>query len=150
MNLQEAIQRFDVSKIIEQFGTWAVTKYGVECLTAYYPIEKSRLNEQDWVYHMAGKSWVNMQDFKAALEYAQHAYKPKKPGRNQRNVSTSTRFDVMKRDGYRCQLCGKQAKDGVKLHVDHIKPLAKGGSNAIKNLQTLCAACNLGKGTKSL
>jgi len=47
-----------------------------------------------------------------------------------------------------CLCCGK--KDSVtKLTVDHVIPLSKGGSNAIDNIQPLCLACNLHKGTKS-
>ena len=42
-------------------------------------------------------------------------------------------------------LCCRQIKV---LTVDHIKPLAKGGSNMIENLQPLCLECNLRKGTK--
>ena len=33
-------------------------------------------------------------------------------------------------------------------HVDHIFPLARGGSNWPHNLQLLCAPCNMSKGSK--
>ena len=61
------------------------------------------------------------------------------------SISKPRRFEILKRDGYRCQLCGKSADDGVILHVDHRVPLAKGGSNENENLWTLCEECNLGK-----
>lgn len=54
------------------------------------------------------------------------------------------RFEVFKRDSFRCQYCGAQAPN-VLLHVDHIDPVAKGGTNEILNLITSCSACNLGK-----
>lgn len=58
------------------------------------------------------------------------------------------RYKVFVRDGFRCVLCGATASDeGTKLHVDHIIPVFKGGTNSIDNLRTLCAECNLGKGT---
>ncbi len=62
----------------------------------------------------------------------------------------SIRFNVMKRDNYKCQICGKTAIDGAKLEVDHKKALANGGNNAIENLWTLCFDCNRGKRTKDL
>lgn len=47
-----------------------------------------------------------------------------------------------------CQCCGAQAKDGVLLHVDHVKPRYKFPQLALclDNLQVLCEDCNLGKG----
>jgi len=65
-------------------------------------------------------------------------------------MSDSLRFEILKRDNYRCQVCGLSAKEGVVLHVDHIKALARGGKTEIDNLHTLCERCNLGKGVKSL
>lgn len=61
------------------------------------------------------------------------------------SISKTRRFEILKRDDYRCQLCGKSADEDVKLHVDHRVPLAKGGSNEDENLWTLCEQCNLGK-----
>lgn len=61
------------------------------------------------------------------------------------SISKSRRFSILKRDGYRCQLCGQSQDGGAILHVDHRKPLAKGGSNTDDNLWTLCNVCNLGK-----
>lgn len=64
-------------------------------------------------------------------------------------MNDSIRYDVMKRDGFRCVLCGASSlDDGVKLHVDHILPVAKGGKTEMSNLRTLCERCNLGKGAK--
>ena len=65
-----------------------------------------------------------------------------------RLMSSGLRYDIMKRDGFRCTICGRGAEDGVKLHVDHIKPIAKGGKTEWNNLRTLCQDCNLGKKDK--
>lgn len=63
-------------------------------------------------------------------------------------VSDSLRYDVMNRDGFRCVICGASANEGVRLHVDHIIPIAKGGKSSINNLRTLCERCNVGKSDK--
>ncbi|MDR0977951.1 MAG: HNH endonuclease [Endomicrobium sp.] len=49
---------------------------------------------------------------------------------------------ILKRDRYKCVVCGKGRKDGVELHVDHIKPKYLGGKAVIENGQTLCAQHN--------
>lgn len=60
------------------------------------------------------------------------------------SLSKKLRFEVFKRDGFTCQYCGKGAPDII-LHVDHIHPKSKGGSNDILNLVTACSECNGGK-----
>lgn len=67
----------------------------------------------------------------------------------QRKLMTpSLRYDILKRDGFKCQICGYSQEDGIKLHVDHILPVAKGGKTIKRNLRTLCENCNLGKSHK--
>lgn len=52
---------------------------------------------------------------------------------------------ILKRDGYRCVICGRTAREGHELHVDHILPKDKGGKATIENGQTLCSICNFRK-----
>lgn len=63
-------------------------------------------------------------------------------------LTSSLRFKVFRRDNYNCRICGRSSTDGVTLHIDHIIPIAKGGTSELDNLQTLCKDCNQGKGTK--
>lgn len=63
-------------------------------------------------------------------------------------MTDSLRYDVLRRDGFRCQICGLTAQDGVKLHVDHIIPISKGGRTELSNLRALCDRCNWGKKNK--
>jgi hypothetical protein len=58
-------------------------------------------------------------------------------------------MEVFKRDSFTCQYCGKSAPTVI-LHVDHIKPHSKGGSDDIINLITSCRDCNLGKSDREL
>jgi hypothetical protein len=39
--------------------SWAITDYGIECLTTYYPIRASRLRSEDWACHVGDKSWAD-------------------------------------------------------------------------------------------
>jgi 5-methylcytosine-specific restriction endonuclease McrA len=59
-------------------------------------------------------------------------------------ISRKDRFEIFNRDGFKCTYCGQSSPDVV-LHVDHIKPVAKGGTNDRSNLTTACSACNSGK-----
>ncbi len=67
--------------------------------------------------------------------------------KSNRNINLRLRFLVMKRDDFKCCLCGRSpaTTKGLELQVDHIKPWSKGGETIINNLQTLCRDCNLGK-----
>ena len=57
-------------------------------------------------------------------------------------INREIRSAVYERDGYRCVICGEAS--GITL--DHILPVVEGGSDEIKNLQTLCYPCNYKKG----
>lgn len=64
-----------------------------------------------------------------------------------RRMGPGIRYDVMRRDRWRCVLCGATARDD-KLVVDHIRPIAKRGRTELANLRTLCYRCNAGKAAK--
>lgn len=64
-------------------------------------------------------------------------------------IPKKIRFEVLKRDKFTCQYCGRQAPDVV-LNIDHIRPVSKGGTNDITNLVTSCFDCNSGKSDTEL
>jgi hypothetical protein len=57
------------------------------------------------------------------------------------------RYQALVKHGAACQCCGATRADGVKLHVDHIKPRSKYPELelSLDNLQILCEPCNMGK-----
>lgn len=65
------------------------------------------------------------------------------------SISKKTRFEVFKRDSFKCQYCGKCAPDVI-LEVDHINPIANGGKGEMLNLITSCFDCNRGKSDRLL
>jgi len=64
-------------------------------------------------------------------------------------ITKKLRFEVFKRDYFKCQYCGLSAPD-VLLEIDHINPVSKNGKNDILNLITACRDCNRGKGADLL
>lgn len=62
------------------------------------------------------------------------------------------RYKVLEKYGATCQCCGATRKNGVRIHVDHIKPRSRFPHLELdeNNLQVLCEPCNLGKGAHSL
>lgn len=66
-----------------------------------------------------------------------------------KQLSKKIRFEVFKRDRFTCQYCGRQAPEVV-LHIDHVVPVAHGGTDDVLNLVTSCVDCNLGKGPREL
>ncbi|MEZ7198832.1 homing endonuclease associated repeat-containing protein [Pseudodesulfovibrio karagichevae] len=67
-----------------------------------------------------------------------------------REIRLGLRYDILKRDCFKCAICGRSPATNVscKLEVDHIKPWSKGGLTTSDNLQTLCDLCNRGKSNK--
>jgi 5-methylcytosine-specific restriction endonuclease McrA len=62
---------------------------------------------------------------------------------------------ILQRDNWTCQLCGvktPQSLRGKRVDnaptIDHIVPLAKGGSHTADNLQCACLRCNRRKGAR--
>ena len=55
--------------------------------------------------------------------------------------------NLLTAQNHKCASCRCSLKK-TGYHVDHIQPLAKGGTNWPDNLQILCPSCNLSKGAK--
>jgi len=57
-----------------------------------------------------------------------------------------TKREILQRDNYTCQYCGRQ---GPGLTIDHIVPRHRGGAQSWTNLVTACQSCNRKKGGQS-
>lgn len=74
----------------------------------------------------------------------------RKPKGGRKDAPKKIRFEILHRDGFRCQYCGTTPQLGAVLQVDHIIPVANGGANTWSNLITSCRDCNIGKRTMTL
>lgn len=55
-------------------------------------------------------------------------------------VAKRMRYEVMKRDGFKCVLCGSKEL----LQIDHRVARMNDGLDTFENLRTLCLECNIG------
>lgn len=95
---------------------------------------------------------------KQELEFFQQKDVKAKEVAKRRRVSPTQRKTVLERDGYKCRICGisRQYLDDkvpglgeyLRLEIDHIVPIAQGGTSDESNLQCLCWRCNSLKGSK--
>jgi len=68
-----------------------------------------------------------------------------------RPISTKLRAQVLDRNGFTCQMCGKcpgeidpETGRKVRLHIGHIIDKSLGGKDELSNLRALCSTCNQG------
>lgn len=57
-----------------------------------------------------------------------------------------TKREIFRRDGYRCQYCGRSSGS---LTIDHVIPRHRGGGHSWENLVTACSPCNRRKGGRT-
>lgn len=60
-----------------------------------------------------------------------------------------SRRNLYRRDGYRCQYCGK-SKSTSELSIDHVMPRSRGGRTTWDNCVLSCIPCNVRKGSRTL
>lgn len=73
---------------------------------------------------------------------------PLSADRKRNAVSDTVKQHVIKRDRSTCVYCGRTVY-GNNLHLDHVIPWSRGGSDEADNLVVACAKCNLEKGDKT-
>jgi len=66
---------------------------------------------------------------------------------NRRPIPPHIRRALIRMQKSTCQLCGAHGHKVI-IEIDHIIPIARGGTNNFDNLQLLCRTCNRKKGTR--
>lgn len=100
--------------------------------------EKAKEGRKRWQIENPGKNTVYNRNRKARKRNADGVF-------NKDDIQT-----IFESQGGQCNTCGKNLirYNKKQYHIDHITPIAKGGSNWPKNLQLLCPKCNLSKHAK--
>ena len=133
-DIKNGISKYSLHAFERRFGTW---RKALEFFVAYMNGEQEveKPDETD--------------DIQLPVIPLQSETETKR--RTKRDINLRMRFLVMKRDNFKCCMCGRSpaTTPGLELHIDHIIPWSKGGETVIDNLQTLCSDCNLGKSNLS-
>lgn len=119
---------------------------------SYYTIVK--LHEEEWLDEIItptarslGSSWIFIDSKKKYSEWILGDNNHKKHESVSRGLPKSMRFNVLRRDDFTCQYCGRKSPL-VELHVDHKIPFSVVKKHEMHNLVTACSDCNLGKSNK--
>lgn len=114
-------------------------KPGAWCVKYSYTSPQGRNHEEKLcrIFEKDMREFMSLyQEKKKQLTFAEQ---------QRRLMTPKLRYQVLREDGFRCVICGRGQEDGVKLEVDHIVPVSKGGRTVRSNLRTLCWDCNQGK-----
>jgi len=106
--------------------------------SAYLTIMGKRLEDSDRaIRKLYGDGFLEK------IAKGQYRYNPETSGRKEFiEFSQAEKNEILKRDNFRCVVCGLGRENGVELHIDHIKPRSSGGEGTVENGQTLCGRHN--------
>ena len=126
--IQKPLSKYSAGTYEKRFGSW---RKALEKFVAYMSNEES-ISSEEGIKSLSVESTTKH--------------------KTKRSINWRLRFLVMRRDDFKCKLCGASPamRPGTILHVDHIKAWDKGGETVMENLQTLCDQCNIGKSNLSL
>ena len=107
---------------------WVRSGYFIEWRQMRRPADLLR-----WCHHLSTKRWFTPFRMRLLIDSvsARKGWKiyGQKRGSDRQKMTPGLRMSILIRDGFRCVLCHRTpAEDGIKLHVDHIKPIAAGGT----------------------
>lgn len=101
----------------------------------------ARFNRQNDAQALLSKATRKLKNYKIvdleSMQVVENVHKIKR-----KQFSQTERIEVYNNSKGRCAICGRFIPYDS-FTIDHIIPLAKGGNNAIDNLQVACSVCNL-------
>ncbi len=100
-------------------------------------------NREKW-HTQGGKE--KLRAYRAANPDKQREYKARRDGRKVGTLPRGTIKKIGRLQSWRCAICRIDVRR--RFHMDHIVPLARGGTHEPRNLQLLCPPCNLSKSSR--
>ncbi len=139
-DMQKPLSKYSAKTYEQKFGTW---RKALESFIAFVNIDARWTSEP--IIHNQPPPLI-ASGSSTTKKVAQTKRK------TSRIVSWRLRFLIMRRDNFRCCLCGamQNVDKNISLEVDHIIPWSTGGETIMGNLQTLCNRCNSGKSNLSM
>lgn len=146
---------------VEQYHDWLIKKYQYEHMSSH-EIHEYIMAQMPKCFKYSPRSIQRTiksallskgleprgvrQAFNIAIKKGRMNYDhQKKVHKTKRNhLKPAKRYAILKRDGFKCVLCGATAESAV-LEVDHIVAYVHGGKHTDENMRTLCWNCNTGK-----
>lgn len=111
--------------------------------------EKVRLAISNWNEKNKNKLRLTRAKYRIEHKEERRSYKHTRRARIKSIGGSHTVIEInnlLKLQKYKCAVCSISVKN--KYHIDHVMPIALGGSNYISNIQILCPTCNCSKGAK--
>lgn len=106
--------------------------------------QKNKCNNDLSFYNICKLRNKNKNNLKKAIKYYLEGKTDKLPSKSPSRLLLKL-YEIQNNT---CPYCNNDMVDNI--HIDHIIPLSKNGSNEIENLILCCANCNLSKSAKDL
>lgn len=133
-DIRNGISKFSLNSYLRKFESW---RKALETFVQY--VNDDNAVQSETAYE------INHQE--QSSQKTKSCVQSENVRTTKREINLRLRFLVMKRDNFKCCMCGRSpaTTPGLELHIDHVIPWSKGGETTFENLQTLCVDCNLGK-----
>jgi 5-methylcytosine-specific restriction endonuclease McrA len=131
---------------------WSNRESALESKRAYHHENAPKLAEKKRAYRLNNLGKIREAGRRFYAENKERLRPSRKAAKAMRRSAEGvvTKDDVawlLEMQRWKCAVCAQSVKR-ARYHLDHIMPLAKGGTNNRDNLQVLCPSCNLSKSSK--
>jgi len=119
-----------------------------ECSKRYYELhKKEKSNKLIEKKNLCTKLWKKTERGRASMRLSTHLRSRRIQSVKKEKITIEFIDGLLKRQNHKCAISG-QDLNATGYHIDHIRPISKGGTHTKENLQLLSPKVNLEKGSK--